>query len=1056
MGLYRCFVLSTLLLLLSNSIEGDGYKILAVFPFPGKSQYIFAENYLQELARRGHNVTVINTFGGTADVPNFRVIGATKIHEIMASFSSADYNMQANQWEVLSLTTQFLNLLSENIMEEPAVQQLLRSDETFDALIVETVQNEVLFGLAQHFRALTIGISSYGTDRHIDELMGNISPLSYNPMLLSSRTERMRFGERLQNVWEACVLWVHKRLVHLPSQQKLYQKYFPNAKVNLQQAMNNFSLMLLGQHFSLSYPRPYLPNMIEVGGLHLKQQGVGQALPEKIKEFIETAPHGAIYFSMGSNIKSVDLPEATRSVLLETFGSLQERVLWKFEMDEMPNRPANVLISKWFPQHDILAHPNVKLIITHGGLMSTIESVYYGKPVLGLPVFYDQFLNVERAKLAGYGLGLDLWHLNATQLREKIVELLQNPNYTEAAQLRSALHRDQKETPLERAIWWTEYVLRHKGARHMRSVAQDLNFYQLHGLDVWCVLMTGLCLLGLIVWLIIYSLFQVVKRTLVGRKSNLSSKNDPKVKSQFTSKMRFVRYIALLCFCVAFPSSLKGERILAIFPFPGPSQYINVVPYLKGLAARGHEVTSVNAFPQKQPVKNFRDIAVLEVHKNYDDLISDMMEPRNMWQENTFINEFFTNITKAVLENPQVQQQLLHGRAHYDLIIIEALRTDALYGFAQHFNAPIIGLSTFGTDWNIDELVGNTSPLSYTPLVTTGLSDRMTYWERLHNFVETSVAWLNTHLIQLPEQVELYHKYFPRAKAPLLELRKNFSLVLLNQHFSLSFARPYVPNMIEVGGLHIAHKPTPLPEEMEKFIVGAGQAGVIYFSMGSNVKSKDFAPSIRALLLETFASLPQRVLWKFEEQLPAKPDNVFISKWFPQSDILAHPNVKLFITHGGLLSTIESIYHGKPVLGLPCFYDQFLNVERAKLAGFGLGLDFNKMSGAELKSNILRMLNEPSFLETAKQMSARYRDQPMAPLDKAIWWTEYVLRHKGAMHMRVAAQDLSFVAYHNLDVLGLLLGVPLMVVGLLLVVLVKLLGRRRQTTDRRESKPKRQ
>jgi len=59
-------------------------RILAVFPFPGRSQYIFAEQYLKELAKRGHNVTVINTFGSDKTESNFRVIGAKKIHEIMA------------------------------------------------------------------------------------------------------------------------------------------------------------------------------------------------------------------------------------------------------------------------------------------------------------------------------------------------------------------------------------------------------------------------------------------------------------------------------------------------------------------------------------------------------------------------------------------------------------------------------------------------------------------------------------------------------------------------------------------------------------------------------------------------------------------------------------------------------------------------------------------------------------------------------------------------------------------------------------------------------------
>ncbi|KAH8242954.1 hypothetical protein KR032_003264 [Drosophila birchii] len=490
------------------------------------------------------------------------------------------------------------------------------------------------------------------------------------------------------------------------------------------------------------------------------------------------------------------------------------------------------------------------------------------------------------------------------------------------------------------------------------------------------------------------------------------------------------------------PACLEAARILAIFPFPGPSQYINVVPYLKALASRGHEVTSINAFPQKKPVKNFRDIPILEVFNNYNDIINDLNDPMNIWEENNFINKFFLGITRSVLNNKVVQETLLPpGKDHYDLIIVEALRSDAYYGFAAHFNAPIIGISTFGTDYNIDELVGNVSPLSYIPLVTAGLTDRMTFTERVTNFVDTTIAWLNYRYVHMPEQEKMYAEHFPLASArvPLSELNKNFSLVLLNQHFSLSFPRPYVPNMIEVGGLHISHKPAPLPKDLEDFIQGAGEQGVIYFSLGSNVKSKDLPAERRELILKTFASLPQRVLWKFEDdQLPGKPSNVFISKWFPQPDILAHLKVKLFITHGGLLSTIESIHHGKPVLGLPFFYDQFLNVKRATQSGFGLGLDHKTMTLQEFKETIERLVKEPRFAETAKQMSDRYRDQPMTPLDTAIWWTEYVLRHKGAYHMRVAGQDLGFFAYHSVDVIGTLLAGALVILVIIAIILWKI------------------
>ncbi|EDV93631.1 UDP-glycosyltransferase UGT5 [Drosophila grimshawi] len=504
-----------------------------------------------------------------------------------------------------------------------------------------------------------------------------------------------------------------------------------------------------------------------------------------------------------------------------------------------------------------------------------------------------------------------------------------------------------------------------------------------------------------------------------------------------------LRLSSALVLIFMLPHLLEGARILAIFPFAGPSQYINVLPYLKGLAARGHEITSVNAFPQKEPVKNFRDIPVPEVIESYEELITELSNEMNLWKENNFCNAFFIGTTKSVLRNAQVQRELLQpGKDHYDLIIVEVLRTDALYGFAAHFNAPLIGFSTFGTDWNIDETVGNTSPLSFTPLPTSGFTDHMTFGERVRNFLQTSIAWLNWKLVHLPLQVKLYEQYFPHiAKSkPLMEVSKNFSLMLLNQHFSLSYPRPHVPNMIEVGGLHISHKPAPLPKSIEDFVVGAGSAGVIYFSLGSNIKSNSLPLERRQMLLQVFASLPQRVIWKFEDdQLVNKPANVLIGKWFPQPDILAHPNVKLFITHAGLLSTTESIHHGKPVLGLPFFYDQFQNVERAKRAGFGLSLDHSKMTALELKQTIERLIGEPQFTARAQQISARYHDKPMGPQETAIWWTEYVLRHKGAPHMRVAAQDLSFIAYHSLDVIGLLLAVATLILAAISFVLFKLL-----------------
>ncbi len=57
-------------------------------------------------------------------------------------------------------------------------------------------------------------------------------------------------------------------------------------------------------------------------------------------------------------------------------------------------------------------------------------------------------------------------------------------------------------------------------------------------------------------------------------------------------------------------------------------------------------------------------------------------------------------------------------------------------------------------------------------------------------------------------------------------------------------------------------------------------------SFGTNVRSDRLSSEKRKTILSAFADLPQRVLWKFESDLPDVPKNVLVRKWFPQNDIL--------------------------------------------------------------------------------------------------------------------------------------------------------------------------
>ncbi|XP_046866555.1 UDP-glycosyltransferase UGT5-like isoform X2 [Drosophila willistoni] len=486
------------------------------------------------------------------------------------------------------------------------------------------------------------------------------------------------------------------------------------------------------------------------------------------------------------------------------------------------------------------------------------------------------------------------------------------------------------------------------------------------------------------------------------------------------SEHRCISFLFLLS-CLLSCSS--AYNYLVVLPTSVRSHYNVGSALAKGLAAAGHQVTIISPFETKKPHQNITEIAVpsiLEAMKASTDNLLETSEKPILNQILGFY-EMGINITKALLEDPTIKE-FKKSKQTFDAVICEVFLNEALFGFAEHFNAPLIGLGTFGAiSWNTD-LVGSPSPPSYIPHALLKFSDHMSLVERVGNLAFLTYEEIFMNLYYLPKQEEVYRKYFPNNKQDFYDMRKNTALVLLNQHVSLSFPRPYSPNMIEVGGMHINRKRQPLPKDIEDFINGA-EHGVIYFSMGSNLKSKNLPLEKRQALIETFGKLKQRVLWKFEDtNMPGKPANVFISDWFPQDDILAHKNVIAFITHGGLLSTTESIYHGKPFVGIPIFGDQFLNMARAESNGYGVTVNFKELTTEKLTNAIERIISTPEATQKVLDMSARYKDQKELPLERAVYWVEHVSRHKGAKYLRSASQDLNFVQYHNLDAILILYG----------------------------------
>ncbi|XP_010592467.2 UDP-glucuronosyltransferase 2B31-like isoform X5 [Loxodonta africana] len=253
----------------------------------------------------------------------------------------------------------------------------------------------------------------------------------------------------------------------------------------------------------------------------------------------------------------------------------------------------------------------------------------------------------------------------------------------------------------------------------------------------------------------------------------------------------------------------------------------------------------------------------------------------------------------------------------------------------------------------------------------------------------------------------------------LYETMGKAEIWLIRTYWDFEFPRPFLPHFDFVGGLH-CKSANPLPKEIEEFVQSSGKHGVVVFTLGSMVSNvtEERAHTIASAL----AQIPQKVVWRFDGK---KPDNLGpntrLYKWIPQNDLLGHSKTKAFITHGGTNGIYEAIYHGIPMVGIPLFADQPDNIVRMKAKGAAVSLDLNTMTSTDLLNALKTVINDPSYKENAMRLSAIHHDQPVKPLDRAVFWIEFVMRHKGAKHLRPAALSLTWYQYHSLDVIGFLL-----------------------------------
>ncbi|KAF3422889.1 hypothetical protein E2986_00619 [Frieseomelitta varia] len=338
-------------------------KILAIFAHLGKSHFDVFEPLLVELARRGHDLTVISHFPrtekATAEEPLPTYKDISLLDEKIGVFVNVVDLNSIDVFSILIPITDLYKLHSvsaitcEICLKNPEVKRLVDSGEKFDLLFVESFNSNCFMALVHKFNAPFIQISTHQLMTWAIDDLGLSNEASYIPAMFTRLPRPMNFFQRMINAVTILFSTMVFRTMFHWQDQSIANKYYGPGLPDLRSVSNNASFMFVNTHYSVHGAISFPPNVIEIGGIHISPKV--KPLPANIKKFLDEAHEGVLYFNLGSMVKTASMPKDKLDVLIKVFASIPRKVIWKWEVNEIPKLSSNVLVQKWLPQYDILS-----------------------------------------------------------------------------------------------------------------------------------------------------------------------------------------------------------------------------------------------------------------------------------------------------------------------------------------------------------------------------------------------------------------------------------------------------------------------------------------------------------------------------------------------------------------------------------------------------------------------------------------------------------------------------------------------------------------------------
>ncbi|KAG8456716.1 hypothetical protein GDO86_002481 [Hymenochirus boettgeri] len=440
--------------------------------------------------------------------------------------------------------------------------------------------------------------------------------------------------------------------------------------------------------------------------------------------------------------------------------------------------------------------------------------------------------------------------------------------------------------------------------------------------------------------------------------------------------------------------------------------------YMVGMYFEVYDATNQDV-PYSHITGHVEEKYVQETLRGFKENLTEFFKGRDSLSSNIAFVVFMSHQCKMIFNQSSIINSLKEEA--FDIAVIDA-SNPCTFLFMEKIGKPFIAF--FPTYSANAGQVGIPSPLSYVPFLGTRLPDQMDFFQRVQNVL----GFIVYHMV-VEEKIssmfnDVIEENFPEGPRPSLsELYKKAELWIYNSDFAIDFPRPLLPHVIYVGGL-LSEAPMHVSPELEDFISESGEAGFIIVALGSIVTSYPVIEFVQEMN-GGLAKISQKVIWKYQQsdwpkEVKLAP-NVKLMDWIPQNDLLGHPKVRLLVTHGGMNSLQQAMYHGVPVLGIPLFADQHDNLVRVKAKKFGTFIQPDRVKAELLADTIKHIIDDKSYKATAMHMSLILRSQPFPPDQQILRWVEHIIQVGGASHLHPSSYQQPWYQQYLLDVILFLL-----------------------------------